>query len=117
MLDRHGSLALAGLTATLVGLAGVAAATERTPGRVAPAPHAHPTQAQGLEAWVNVQVIQKLAHHTSAVIAAVVLFWFVGFIVQHLLHEGTLKRCVLMVDEFVLLCLFVYFAYELIIYL
>jgi hypothetical protein len=51
------------------------------------------------------------------VIAAVVMFWLVGFIVQHLLHEGVLKRCVLLVDEFVLLCLFVYFAWELFVYL
>jgi hypothetical protein len=51
------------------------------------------------------------------VVAAVVLFWFVGFIVQHLLHDSLIKRCVLLVDEFVLLCLFVYFAYELIVFL
>ena len=71
----------------------------------------------GVEDWINIEAIQLLTHHTSAVIAAVVLFWFVGFLVQHLLHEGTLKRCVLLVDEFVLLCLFVYFAYELFIFL
>lgn len=71
----------------------------------------------GIEEWINLEAIKVLAHHTSAVVVAVVMFWFVGFIVQHLLHEGTLKRCVLIVDEFVLLCLFVYFAYELFIYL
>jgi len=71
----------------------------------------------GIEEWINLEAIKVLTHHTSAVVAAVVMFWFVGFIVQHLLHEGTLKRCVLIVDEFVLLCLFVYFAYQLFIYL
>jgi hypothetical protein len=70
-----------------------------------------------VEDWINIRALQLLAHHTSAVIATVVLFWLVGFIVQHLLHEGVLKRCVLIVDEFVLLCLFVYFAYELFIFL
>jgi hypothetical protein len=45
------------------------------------------------------------------------LFWAVGFIVQHLMQDGTFKRCVLLVDEFALLCLFVYFAYELFLYL
>jgi hypothetical protein len=80
-----------------------------------PTPLGPPPPAEGLEAWINIRVIQKLAHHTTAVIAAVVLFWFVGFLVQHLLHDSVIKRCVLLVDEFVLLCLFVYFTYELII--
>src|SRR2546428_10279805 len=71
----------------------------------------------GIEEWINLEAIKTLTHHTSAVVAAVVLFSFVGFVVQHLLHEGSLKRSVLIVDEFVLLCLFVYFAYQLFIYL
>jgi hypothetical protein len=75
------------------------------------------TATHSIENWVNIKALQLLTHHTSAVLAAVVLFWFVGFIVQHLLHDGLLKRCVLVVDEFVLLCLFVYFAYELFIFL
>ena len=72
---------------------------------------------EGLEAWINLRIIQRLAHHTSAVVAAVVLFWFLGFIVQHLMHDGPIKRAVLIFDEFVLACLFVYFAYELFLYL
>ena len=71
----------------------------------------------GIEDWINLEAIKTLTHHTSAVVAAVVLFSFVGFVVQYLLKDGTLKRCVLIVDEFVLLCLFVYFAYQLFIYL
>lgn len=67
--------------------------------------------------WINLEAIQLLAHHTSAVVAAVVLFWFVGFMVQRLMHDTMLRRCVLVVDEFVLLCLFVYFAYELFLFL
>ncbi|HLW70869.1 MAG TPA: hypothetical protein VKS22_09630 [Candidatus Binataceae bacterium] len=70
-----------------------------------------------IEDWINIDVIQKLAHHTSAVIAALVLFWFVGFMVRKLMHDGIFKHAVLLVDEFVLLCLFVYFAYELFVYL
>ena len=89
----------------------------QNPGVIGPSSPGHAPAAEGLEAWINIRVIQKLAHHTSAVIAAVVLFWFVGFIVQRLLHDSVIKRCVLLVDEFVLLCLFVYFAYELIIFL
>ncbi len=71
----------------------------------------------GIGEWVNLEAIQLLAHHTSAVIAAVVLFWLVSFVVQHLMHEGVLKRCVLLVDEFVLLCVFIYFAYQLFMYI
>lgn len=67
--------------------------------------------------WVNVRAIQTLGHHTSTVIVAVVLFWLVGLTVQRLLHDGVIKNCVLWFDEFVLLCLFVYFAYELFTYL
>lgn len=67
--------------------------------------------------WINLDAIKLLTHHTSAVIVAVVLFWFVGFVVQRLLPEGLIRHCVLLLDEFVLLCLFVYFAYELMTYL
>ena len=70
-----------------------------------------------IENWINVDVIQKLAHHTSAVIAALVLFWLVGFMVRRLMQDGIFKHAVLLVDEFVLLCLFVYFAYQLFFYL
>jgi hypothetical protein len=66
------------------------------------------------EAWINVDIIQKLVHHTSAVIAAVALFWMAGFIVGHLVQDGLVKRCVLILDEFVLLALFVYLAYEIV---
>lgn len=66
----------------------------------------------GIERWVNINAIQVIAHHTSAVVVSVVLFWFVGFIVQRLMHDTLLKKCVLVIDEVVLLCLFVYFAYE-----
>jgi uncharacterized membrane protein len=71
----------------------------------------------GVSGWINLDAIKLLTHHTSAIIAAVVLFWLVGFVVQRLLPEGLIRRCVLLLDEFVLLCLFIYFAYELITYL
>jgi hypothetical protein len=80
----------------------------------------NPAQSSSLgaiEDWINVEVIQTLAHHTSAVIAALVLFWLVGFMVRKLMEDGIFKHAVLLVDEFALLCLFVYFAYELFLYL
>jgi hypothetical protein len=82
---------------------------EHAPGTSAPA--------HWLGDWINVKAIQALTHHTSAVVAAVVLFWLVGFVTQRLMQDGTMRRCVLLVDEFVLLCLFIYFAYELFTYL
>jgi hypothetical protein len=69
---------------------------------------------EGLAEWINVEELKLLAHHTSAVIAAVVLFWLVGLIVRKLAHDGLVKRLVLLLDEVVLLCIFAYFAYELI---
>jgi hypothetical protein len=66
-----------------------------------------------LSDWIHLSAIQALIHHTSAVIAAVVMFALVGFVVQRLLHDGPIKRAVLWIDELVLLCLFVYFTYEL----
>ena len=72
----------------------------------------HPTPV-GIAQWLNVEVLQLLAHHTSAVIGAVVLFWMVGWLVRKLLEDSVMKRAVLLVDEAVLLIIFVYFAYEL----
>ena len=63
--------------------------------------------------WIHLDAIQVLVHHTSAVVAAVAMFALVGFVVRRLLHEGPIKRAVLWMDEFLLLCLFAYFAYEL----
>jgi uncharacterized membrane protein YGL010W len=68
---------------------------------------------EGLAQWINFEAIQLLTHHTSAVIAAVVLFWFVGWLVRKLVHDSAMKRAVLLLDEIVLLCIFAYFAYEL----
>ncbi len=63
--------------------------------------------------WIHLEAIQALVHHTTAVVAAVLMFALVGFVVQRLLHEGPIKRAVLWIDELALLCLFAYFAYEL----
>jgi uncharacterized membrane protein YGL010W len=67
----------------------------------------------GIAGWVNFEAIRLLTHHTSAVVVAVVLFWFVGWLVRRMLHDSIMKRAVLLLDELVLLCIFAYFAYEL----
>jgi hypothetical protein len=66
-----------------------------------------------IEDWINIEIIQKLAHHTSAVVAAVAMFALVGFIVQRLLHDSFFKRFFLIFDEIILLGLFAYLAYDL----
>lgn len=68
----------------------------------------------GFTAWINFEAIQLLSHHASAVVTAVVLFWFVGWLIRRMLHDSMMKRAVLLIDEVVLLVIFVYFAYELI---
>jgi heme A synthase len=67
----------------------------------------------GLEEWLNLEAIKLFTHHTSAIVAAVVLFWLVGWLVRKLVHDGVFKRVVLLLDELVLVCIFAYFAYEL----
>jgi len=67
----------------------------------------------GIAGWINLEAIRLLSHHTSAVVAAVVLFWFVGWLIRRMLHDSLMKRAVLLLDEMVLLCIFAYFAYEL----
>jgi hypothetical protein len=67
----------------------------------------------GLAVWLNLEAIQLLTHHASAVVAAVVLFWFVGWLIRRMLPDSIMKRVVLLLDELVLLCIFAYFAYEL----
>jgi heme A synthase len=71
----------------------------------------------GITRWINLEAIQLLSHHTSAVVAAVVLFWLVGWLVRRMLQDSIMKRAVLLLDEVVLLCIFAYFAYELLLFL
>ena len=71
----------------------------------------------GITGWINFEEIQLLTHHTSAVVVAVVLFWLVGWLVRRMLHDSIMKRAVLLLDEMVLLCIFAYFAYELLFFL
>ncbi len=67
--------------------------------------------------WINLEAIQLLTHNTSAVIAAVLLFWFVGWLVRRMLHDSIIKKTVLLLDELVLVCILAYFAYELLFFL
>jgi hypothetical protein len=92
-----------------------------TPGTAKPMALEHAAGPQGvpagITAWINFEAIQLLTHHTSAVVAAVVLFWLVGWLVRRMLDDSIMKRAVLLIDEVVLLCIFVYFGYELLFFL
>ncbi len=40
------------------------------------------------------------------------MFWLVGLLLRKLLHEGFIKRAVLLLDDFVLFALFAFLAWE-----
>ena len=63
--------------------------------------------------WFDLEAIKLLTHHTSAVVTALVLTALVGFLVQRLLHDGFAKKCILLIDELLIVGLFVWFAYQL----
>lgn len=66
-----------------------------------------------VERWIDVEAIKLLTHHTSAVVTAVVLTSLVAFLVQKILHDGLAKKCILLIDEFMIIGLFLWFAYKL----
>jgi hypothetical protein len=68
---------------------------------------------ENLAHWLNLEAIKLLTHHTSAVVAAVLLTALVGYLVQRLLHDSFAKKCILWMDELLIVALFLWFAYEL----
>lgn len=68
---------------------------------------------ENLADWLDLESIKLLTHHTSAVVTAVLLTALVGYLVQRLLHDGFAKKCILWIDELLIVGLFVWFAYEL----
>ncbi|MGD0073432.1 MAG: hypothetical protein ABSD31_03735 [Candidatus Binataceae bacterium] len=63
--------------------------------------------------WIDLEAIRLLSHHASAVVTAVVLTGIVGYLVQRLLHDGFAKKCILWIDEVMIVGLFLWFAYKL----
>ena len=70
-------------------------------------------QIEHVERWIDVEAIKLLTHHTSAVLSAVLLTALVAFLVQKVLHDGFAKHAILMIDEVLIIGLFLYFAYKL----
>lgn len=63
--------------------------------------------------WVDVKILKILSRHASGVIGAIAVFGAVGFAVELLVKESTLKTVVKIIDSFVLVGLVVWLAYQL----
>jgi len=66
-----------------------------------------------VERWIDVETVKLLTHHTSAVLSAVLLTALVAYLVQKILHDGFAKQAILLIDEVLIIGLFLYFAYKL----
>jgi hypothetical protein len=71
----------------------------------------------GIEQWINLEAIQLLVHHASAVVAAIVIFALVARLAILLLPHGMVRKIVVVIDDVVLIGLLVYFGYEMLVYL
>jgi hypothetical protein len=70
-----------------------------------------------IEHWINLEAVQLLAHHASAVIAAIVIFAFVARLAIWLLPHGVVREVVVVIDDIVLILLLVYFGWDMLVYL
>ena len=70
-----------------------------------------------IEQWINVEAIQLLVHHASAVVAAIVIFALVARLAIWLLPHGFVRKVVVIIDDVVLIGLLLYFGYEMLVYL
>lgn len=71
----------------------------------------------GIEQWINVDAIQLLVHHASAVAAAIVVFALVARLAIWLLPHGLVREIVVIIDDIVLIGLVAYFGWEMFRYL
>ncbi|HVB81754.1 MAG TPA: hypothetical protein VNE82_17630 [Candidatus Binataceae bacterium] len=70
-----------------------------------------------IEQWINLDAVQLLVHHASAVVAAIVIFALVARLAIWLLPHGLVRKIVVIIDDIVLIGLLVYFGYEMFVYL
>jgi hypothetical protein len=63
------------------------------------------------------EAIQLLVHHASAVVAAIIIFALVARLAIWLLPHGFVRKVVVVIDDFVLIGLLLYFGYEMFVYL
>jgi len=70
-----------------------------------------------IEHWINIEAIQLLVHHASAVIAAIMIFAFVARLAIWLLPHGLVRKIVVVIDDIVLIGLLMYFGWDMLVYL
>jgi len=70
-----------------------------------------------LNDWIHFDAIRLLVHHATAVIAAIFLFGVTGRLIAYLIPNGHAKKVVLMVDDVILLAVFVLTGWRLLSYM
>jgi hypothetical protein len=70
-----------------------------------------------IEHWINIEAVQLLVHHASAVVAAIVIFAFVARLAIWMLPHGLVRKVVVIIDDVVLILLLVYFGWDMLVYL
>jgi hypothetical protein len=70
-----------------------------------------------IEHWINIEAVQLLVHHASAVVAAIVIFALVARLAIWLLPHGMVRKVVVVIDDIVLILLLIYFGWDMLVYL
>jgi hypothetical protein len=63
--------------------------------------------------WVHLQAIQALVFHATAVLTTLLLTAVTGFVIQRVMHEGPIKRIVILIDQIAAALLILFFVGEL----
>jgi hypothetical protein len=62
---------------------------------------------------VHLQAIQALVFHATAVLTTLLLTAVTGFMIQRVVHEGPIKRIVILIDQIAAALLILFFVAEL----
>ncbi len=66
-----------------------------------------------LRDWIDIESLQIISQHVSAVVAALIAFALVGLLVKRLLPEGLISNTLETADQWVLGGLFAWFTIQL----
>jgi uncharacterized protein YecT (DUF1311 family) len=70
-----------------------------------------------LSEWIHIDAIQALVHHASAVVVAIFLFALTARLITYLIPDGHAKKLVILIDDVILLSVFVLAGYRLLNYM
>jgi uncharacterized protein YecT (DUF1311 family) len=70
-----------------------------------------------LSDWVHLDAIQALIHHATAVVTAIFVFALTARLITYLIPNGHAKKIVIIIDDIILLAVFVLAGYRLLSYL